>query len=108
MLAMLLPTTLPSASSGLSLSAAERLTTSSGAEVPKPTSVKPITKGLTPIARAIRIAPRMSASAPATSTTSPTRKSVTLTTMSDLVFPARYSPGTREPYLKARCRFVAG
>ena len=48
MLAMLLPTTLPMAMPGEPLSAASRLVISSGVEVPKPTRVKPISRGDTP------------------------------------------------------------
>lgn len=70
-LAILLPTTLPIARSGEPLKAAERLTVSSGADVPKLTIVRPITSGgiLSRVAR--ELAPRTRPSAPATSIARP-------------------------------------
>ena len=47
MFAMLLPTILPTESPEAPFNAAPTLTTSSGAEVPKATTVKPITRGET-------------------------------------------------------------
>ena len=71
MLAMLEPTTLPTAIPGLPIRAAWMLVTSSGVEVPKPTSVSPITSGETPNRRAVPTAPRTSTSPPTSSSTNP-------------------------------------
>ena len=65
MLAMLLPSTLPIARSGLPSSAAPTDTATSGALVPKATTVRPITSGEMPHDSAMREAPRTKASAPA-------------------------------------------
>jgi len=62
--AMLLPTTFPTARSGVPLRAARRLTASSGADVPKATSVSPITSRETPSPSARRAEPRTKPSAP--------------------------------------------
>jgi len=72
MLKMLLPITLPIAISPCPVKADRRLTTSSGALVPKATTVSPITSGETRSAAATATAPRTSSSAPAVSTASPT------------------------------------
>ena len=71
MLAMLEPTTLPTAIPAEPLRAAVRLVTSSGVEVPKPTRVSPINSGDTPSALADATAPRTSSSPPTTSNTKP-------------------------------------
>ena len=72
MLAMLLPTTLPNATSAFPPSAAERLTASSGALVPNATTVSPMITGAMPSLVAIEAAPFTRSSAPPTSPTSPT------------------------------------
>ncbi len=63
-LAMLLPKTLPSTKSVLPFHAAVAQATISGIEVPKATTVRPITNGDTWSAAATREAPRTSHSAP--------------------------------------------
>ena len=65
------PTMLPTAMPGEPASEACTLVTSSGVEVPKPTSVSPISSGETPIRSAICTAPRTSPSPPRASRTSP-------------------------------------
>ena len=65
MLAMLEPTTLPNARSDEPRSAAARVPASSGLEVPKETTVSPITTGVMPSRRARATEPRTSASPPA-------------------------------------------
>ncbi len=75
------PTTLPIAiepASGPPRSASPTLTASSGALVPKATTVRPITTLDIPVRAASRAAPRTSASAPATSATSPAIRSATV------------------------------
>jgi hypothetical protein len=64
MLQILLPTTLPTAIMLLPFIDEIRLTTSSGAEVPKATTVRPITIGVTPRLRARLEEPFTSHSAP--------------------------------------------
>ena len=71
-LAMLLPTTLPTAIPPAPASAACTLTTSSGALVPKATTVSPITSGVRPRRSARLAAPRTSALAPPVSSAIPT------------------------------------
>ena len=71
MLTMLLPTTLPRAIPGEPRNAACRLATSSGVDVPNPTSVKPITSGDSPRRRAMATAPFTSASPPPSSRSRP-------------------------------------
>ena len=71
--AMLLPITLPTAMPGEPASAASTLTTSSGADVPKPTMVSPTINGEIPIRRAIPTAPRTRPSPPARSKNRPAR-----------------------------------
>ncbi len=71
---MLLPTTLPRAMSEAPVKLARTLTASSGALVPKATTVRPITNGEMPKAEARREAPRTRASAPTTRKTAPARK----------------------------------
>jgi len=71
MLKVLLPTTLPMATSALPLSAPLTDTAISGALVPNATTVRPITMGATPSLAAIEEAPRTSHSAPKTRQTSP-------------------------------------
>ena len=71
MLAMFEPITLPSAIPALPRSAAVRLAASSGALVPKATTVKPMTRELTPSRRARRDAKRTSRSPPTNSPPSP-------------------------------------
>ena len=75
MLATLLPMTFPRAisGSGTSLRAAERLTMSSGADVPKATIVRPITRGLILKSAAILEAPSTSQSAENQSKITPAR-----------------------------------
>ena len=73
-LAMFDPTTLPTARSASSRSAAPRLTASSGALVPNATTVRPMTTGERPVRAASRAAPRTNASAPVTRATTPTTK----------------------------------
>jgi len=70
-LKILLPTTLPTTIPGSARAAAMIPVTSSGALVPKETTVRPITNGLIPSARAADAAPRTSNSAPATSKARP-------------------------------------
>ena len=65
MLAMLLPTILPTVISLAPWSAAVRHTTNSGEEVPKATTVRPIITGLMPRSFANRDAPLTSNSPPA-------------------------------------------
>lgn len=72
---MLLPTTLPSATSALPDQAAPTLTASSGELVPNATIVSPTTRGVRPSTRARREAPRTSSSPPAMSSANPARKS---------------------------------
>ena len=64
MLAMFEPRTLPIPSSPFPSMLALTEAKSSGALVPKATTVTPMTKGLKPSLRAILAAPRMSSSAP--------------------------------------------
>jgi hypothetical protein len=71
MLQMLLPTTLPTAIMLFPWMEEMRLTTSSGAEVPKATTVKPMTIGVTPMLRARLEDPFTSHSAPKYSSTNP-------------------------------------
>jgi hypothetical protein len=71
-LAMLLPTTLPTAMAGAPRSAASTPIASSGALVPNATTVRPTTSGDKPVATASRAAPRIISSAPPTSSTRPT------------------------------------
>ena len=66
------PTTLPMAIPELPLSAETMLITSSGAEVPKATIVRPITRSLTPQRRARSEAPSVSQLAPKSINASPT------------------------------------
>jgi hypothetical protein len=73
MFAMFEPTMLPIAMPGEPASEACTLVTSSGVEVPKPTSVRPISSGETPSRSAACTAPRTSSSPPTTSTTRPPR-----------------------------------
>ena len=73
MLQMLEPTMLPTATPGEPSSAACTLVTSSGVEVPKPTSVSPMISGETPSAPAVRTAPRTRSSPPITSPARPPR-----------------------------------
>src|SRR6056297_776315 len=68
---MLLPITLPTATSAEPENVAWRLTPNSGALVPKATTVKPTIKGGTRIAAASADAPRTKNSPPPTSTTKP-------------------------------------
>ena len=78
MLAMLEPTTFPTAidpASGPPRSTSPTLTASSGALVPNATTVSPITTLDIPVRAARRAAPRTSASAPATNATSPAIRS---------------------------------
>ncbi len=63
-LKMLLPTTFPTARAALPRAAASRLTTSSGAEVPKATTVRPMITGRMRRARARLEAPLTNPSAP--------------------------------------------
>jgi hypothetical protein len=58
------PSTLPTAKAGAPLIAAKTETASSGAEVPKATTVRPITSGETPTRRARPVAPSMRESPP--------------------------------------------
>ena len=71
LLATVLPTTLPSAMPGEPISAASTLATSSGVEVPKPTSVSQIISSDTPMRRATATAPRTRKSPPAASRAKP-------------------------------------
>ncbi len=71
-LMMLLPMTLPTATSPLPDSDACRLTPSSGALVPNATTVSPMTSGEIRNAAASDAAPRTSSSPPTTSKTNPT------------------------------------
>lgn len=71
-LKMLLPTTLPMARSACPLTAEITLTTNSGADVPKATIVKPMTKLETLNRRAISEAPSVSQSAPLMMSNRPT------------------------------------
>ncbi len=89
-LAMLLPTTLPIARSGLPASAEPTDTAISGALVPKATTVRPTTSGDTPKETASREAPRTSTSAPTTSTARP---AANIRTCWSIEFPA-YSPAS--------------
>ena len=73
MLTMLLPTTFPTATSALPVSAACKLTPSSGALVPNATTVKPITSGVIRNDAASAAAPRTKNSPPMTSNNSPNR-----------------------------------
>src|SRR5690606_7807316 len=75
MFAIFEPTMLPTAMPGEPTSAACTLVTSSGVEVPKPTSVSPIRSGDTPKHSAVRTAPRTRSSAPTTSSARPAAKS---------------------------------
>ena len=68
---MLLPMTLPTATSALSVNAACRLTPSSGALVPNATTVNPITRGETRKVAAIAVAPCTSNSPPPTNKNKP-------------------------------------
>ena len=72
---MLLPTTLPTAMPEEPDKAACKLVTSSGDEVPKPTSVSPITMGDRPNPLATETDPRTSISPPRTSPTRPSNTS---------------------------------
>ena len=77
-LKILLPTTLPTAISALPLSAEMKLIVSSGAEVPKATMVRPITRSLTPHLRAMAEAPSVRALAPTRMSTRPNRRKMML------------------------------
>jgi len=90
-LAMLLPTTLPIAMSVVPRTAADRLTASSGVEVPKPTITRPTTKGLIPKRTARPDAPRTNRSAPSPRTTRPRANQANCSAIS----PAPARPGTR-------------
>ena len=74
MLNMLLPTTLPNASSALSFNAAVTLTTSSGADVPIATIVRPITRSEMPKRLATAEAPSVNALAPMSINPSPSKR----------------------------------
>src|SRR5690606_29846754 len=74
MLKMLLPTTLPRATSASPEIVDPTVTASSGELVPKATTVSPTTRGESPIETASLDAPRTRISAPATSRTSPATK----------------------------------
>ncbi len=69
---ILLPTILPKARSAVPLKAPKRFTTSSGAEVPKATTVRPTTKGEIPNLTETEEAPLTSKSAPKIKTAKPT------------------------------------
>jgi len=84
-LAMLLPTTLPIARSGLPASAEPTDTAISGALVPKATTVRPTTSGETPKETARREAPRTSTSAPMTRVARPRRNIRACWSMGDSV-----------------------
>src|SRR5690606_12454837 len=71
MLTILLPITLATARSGEPCKADKILTVSSGADVPKETTVRPITKEETRNLAAKDEAPRTNPSAPSTSSTKP-------------------------------------
>ncbi len=75
---MLLPTTLPTASSLLPFTAEKTLMASSGAEVPKATTVSPTTRSDMPIRLAIADAPSVRKLAPPNISTSPTTKNIIL------------------------------
>ena len=81
MLAMLLPTTLPRAMSLLPLTPAEILTNSSGADVPKATTVSPTAVGDTCSPLASRAAPSTKRSAPLIRTTKPSNSKSEATNM---------------------------
>jgi hypothetical protein len=72
-LAMFEPTTLPTAMPGSPRPAEPMLTASSGAEVPKATTVSPTTTGDRPKRTATRPAPRTRTSAPPMRATTPAR-----------------------------------
>ena len=65
------PTMLPTAMPDAPASEACTLVTSSGVEVPKPTSVRPMSRGETPSRSAMRTAPRTKSSPPSSSSTRP-------------------------------------
>ena len=73
-LEILLPSTLPMAISVLPLALATMLTNSSGVEVPKATTVSPMTRSETLNFLEIAEAPSTSRSAPLMSKTNPSRK----------------------------------
>ena len=73
-LAMLLPTALPSASAGSPIHSARRLTASSGIEVAKATSTRPVVNGDRPKRRARPDAAFTSESPPSASSTMPATK----------------------------------
>ncbi len=75
MLAMLEPMTLPKEMAPRPCEAAMTLTASSGALVPKATTVRPITRGETPMSRASPVAPRTTVSPPNMRRASPTASS---------------------------------
>ena len=76
MFAILEPMALPIAKPGLPCTEAKDATRISGAEVPKPTMVKPINKGETPRLRAIDEVPSTNRSAAKTKTTKPRAKAI--------------------------------
>ena len=80
-LAVFDPTTLPMAMAGAPSSAALSDTSNSGIEVPKPTTVSPISNGGMPSLLASEIAPRTRKSAPNVSKASPARSVNTFKSM---------------------------
>ena len=78
MLNMLLPTTLPTASSVEPDTADITLMASSGAEVPKATTVRPTTRSEMPMRRAMADAPSVRKLAPASISTRPTTRNIML------------------------------
>lgn len=78
---MLLPTALPTATSGAPLRAELMLTASSGELVPKATTVSPTINGVIPAAVAMRAAPRTRISAPRISKAKP---AISITTVMGL------------------------
>ncbi len=81
MLVILEPSALPMDSPPLPCEAATAETTISGAEVPKPTMVRPIISGETPKLRAVAAAPATKRSAPQTRSTKPTIMAVICNSM---------------------------
>ena len=77
-LKILEPTTLPMAISAFPWKAPIKLTTISGADVPMPTMVRPMTNSLRPKRRATEEAPSTSQSAPKTMRASPARSRMTV------------------------------
>ena len=78
------PMTLPTDMSALPCRAPVRLTTSSGQDVPKPTTVRPMTNSLTPAFLAIAEAPSTSRSAPRTM--SPRPASSKMIVIADVIY----------------------